>query len=729
VNVDDQRPMEPDRTVPSSTKVHQGSGGADLSAASNGAAADPWMLACHALEAPLGVRFSPPPDPGATRGRRHPVDAIARASGVRVRTVALKGDWWKRDNGPLLGKREGDKGLPVALIPTSANRYRLHDPVTRSSTSVDEPAAASLAPFAFQFYRPFPGLRLTAQDVVRFGLKGCENSLLTVLLMGTAAGLLATVTPILTGVVFDSVIPGADTLQILPLFLAMSVVALSIYLFQVAQSFAMLRVEAKMDASIQAAVWDRLLSLPVPFFRDYSAGDLAVRGLSIGAMRQALTGSVLSSVFAGLFSVFNLALLFYYSWPLALLATGLALVTVLATTIGGYLQVRYQRATTDIQGRLSGMLLQFINGIAKLRVSATEHRAFEAWAREFARQKAASVGARKVTITLAVFTSAFPVVSSVAIYLVMAAIMQRPGERAMSTGAFLAFSAAFAQFQFAALALSGAFVAALAVVPLYERARPILDALPEVSPAKRYPGDLAGDIEVRHVSFQYGPDGPPVLRDVSVKAPAGQFVAVVGPSGGGKSTLLRMLLGFESPDRGAVFMDGQDLSQLDIQAVRQQIGVVLQSGRLLSDSLYKNIVGSAPLTVEDAWEAARAAGLEDDIKAMPMGLHTVIADAGGGLSGGQRQRLMIARAIVRRPRILLFDEATSALDNETQAIVSRSLEALQTTRIVIAHRLSTIAKADHIYVLDKGRVVQEGSYDALVGQPGPFADLARRQLT
>ncbi len=718
---------EPRSTAPFAADDPRGPGGEAPPAAADEAEA--WLLACGALAGPLGVRFVPPPDPVSAGGRRHPVDAIARAAAVRVRTVALKGDWWRRDNGPLLGRREGDAGAPVALVPVSASRYRLWDPVTRTSTPVDEAAAASLSPFAFQFYRPFPGLRLTALDVVRFGLKGCGRSLLTILAMGTSAGLLATVTPILTGILFDSVIPGADRIQLLPLFLVMGAVALSMFLFQAAQSIAMLRLEAKMDASIQAAVWDRLLSLPVPFFRDYSAGDLAVRGLSIGAMRQALTGSVLASVFAGLFSVFSLALLFYYSWRLALLATGLTVVTVLATTLGGYLQVRYQRTTTEIQGRLSGTLLQFINGIAKLRVSATEHRAFDAWAREFAGQKASSIRARKVTIALAVFTSAFPVLSSVAIYLVMAVIVQRPGASPLSTGGFLAFTAAFAQFQFAALALSGAFVAALAVVPLYERARPILDALPEVSPARRYPGQLAGDIEVRHVTFRYGPDGAPALRDVSVTAAAGQFVALVGPSGSGKSTLLRMLLGFETPDAGAVFMDGQDLAELDIQAVRQQIGVVLQSGRLLSDSLYKNIVGSAPLTVEEAWEAARQAGLEDDIKAMPMGMHTVIAEAGGGLSGGQRQRLMIARAIVRRPRILLFDEATSALDNETQAIVSRSLEALQTTRIVIAHRLSTIAKADRIYVLDKGRVVQEGAYEELVRQAGPFADLARRQLT
>jgi len=154
---------------------------------------------------------------------------------------------------------------------------------------------------------------------------------------------------------------------------------------------------------------------------------------------------------------------------------------------------------------------------------------------------------------------------------------------------------------------------------------------------------------------------------------------------------------------------------------------VLQSGRLTTDSLFRNIVGTSKLTMEDAWAAAAMAGLEEDVRALPMGMQTVISEGGGGLSGGQRQRVMIARAIVRRPRILLFDEATSALDNETQAIVTRSLASLQATRVVIAHRLSTIAQADYIYVMDKGAIVQEGAYDELARREGPFADLARRQ--
>ena len=686
---------------------------------------DPWLLACRAVGRVAGIDFRPHPDRQRV-SLRDPVSAIAAASAVRTRTVALKGDWWQQDVGPMVGRREAG-GAPVALLPVSPRRYELYDPVTRSRVPLNATDAAALEPFAWCFYRPFPARALTARDLVQFGLSGSSRDLLTVLMMGAAVGLLGMALPIVTGVVFDSIIPGADRSQLRVVTLILIVAAVCGSIFQVVQSFALRRMESKMDATLQAAVWDRLLSLPVPFFRDYTSGDLAMRSLGISAMRRLVTDSVTSSLLSGASSVFGFALLFYYSWRLALLATGLTAVTVLAATLTGSMQLRYQRESMAVSGRLSGMLLQLVNGVSKLRVSATENRAFAAWAKEFSRKKEIAFKTRALSIGFSVFTSVIPVLSAAAIFWASSRVLDQTGGNALSTGSFLAFLATFVQFQFSALALSAAFVSLLSVVPLYERALPILRALPETSRAMTDPGELAGNIEVKHATFRYRPDAPLVLRDVSIKIPAGRFVAIVGPSGSGKSTLFRMLMGFETPESGAIYFDDQDQAHLDVQATRQQVGVVLQSGRLLTDSLYRNIVGNARLTMEDAWVAATMAGLEKDIKAMPMGMHTMISEGGGGLSGGQRQRVMIARAIVKKPRILLFDEATSALDNETQAIVSRSLESLQATRIVIAHRLSTIVHADYIYVMEKGVVVQEGTYQELMQQPGPFADLARRQ--
>jgi ABC-type bacteriocin/lantibiotic exporter with double-glycine peptidase domain len=251
---------------------------------------------------------------------------------------------------------------------------------------------------------------------------------------------------------------------------------------------------------------------------------------------------------------------------------------------------------------------------------------------------------------------------------------------------------------------------------------------PEARAERTDPGVLSGDIEINQVSFRYKADGPLALNDVSLRVRPGEFVAIVGPSGSGKSSLFRLLLGFETPEAGSVYYNGQDLTKLDVQAVRRQIGVVLQEARLMPGSIYQNIIGTLDLTLEDAWEAARMSGLDEDTRQMPMGMHTVITAGGATLSGGQRQRLMIARAVVAKPRLMLFDEATSALDNRTQETVSKNLEVLHTTRIVIAHRLSTIRRADRVYVLVGGRLAQSGAYAELLNQRGPFADLVKRQL-
>jgi ABC-type bacteriocin/lantibiotic exporter with double-glycine peptidase domain len=268
---------------------------------------------------------------------------------------------------------------------------------------------------------------------------------------------------------------------------------------------------------------------------------------------------------------------------------------------------------------------------------------------------------------------------------------------------------------------------ALIAIPMYERAKPILTQALESQGSGDAKVQLQGSIEVSHVSFRYEPDGPLILDDVNLRIEHNEFVAVVGPSGSGKSTLLRVLLGFETPTEGGVFYDGQAMSSLDVRAVRQQIGVVLQNSRVMAGDIYSNIVGNSGRSIEDAWRAARQAALDKDVEAMPMGMHTVLSPGGGTLSGGQRQRLLIARALASRPTILFFDEATSALDNVTQAVVSESLERLRVTRVVIAHRLSTIQQADKIVVLDRGRVVEIGRFDELMQKRGVFYALAKRQ--
>lgn len=702
-------------------------GGEDALLETEAGPLDPLLQACRLVGNAQGLAISPGPRALEFAKQRDPVTAVAQAAHLRTRQVMLKGKWWNLESAPMVGFLGAEK-RPVALLP-GRRSYFLCDPKARSKNIVDEELAAQLHGLAYVFYRPFPAKALTLGDVLEFGLRGCASDAATILLMGIGIGMLGLATPVLTGILFDTVIPGAQRSALAALSFFLVVSALTTALFALTRSIAVLRLESKMEASIQAAVWDRLLSLPVPFFRNFTSGDLARRSLGISQIREALTGSVLGSILTGVFSITSCALMFYYSWHLAVAASALVAFSALVFTVCGWLQVRILRDVSTLGGRIAGMTLQFINGIAKFRVAGTESRAFAVWANEFSKQRMLSMRARKISNLVAVFNSAFPVFAWAVIFFCASSLMQTPGSAVLTTGEFLAFTAAFGQFSTGALELSGALISVLNAIPLYERAKPIFNSLPEVVPTQTAPPELNGSIDLHHVSFRYREEGPLVLRDLSLGISAGQFVAFVGPSGSGKSTLFRLLLGFETPGSGGIYFDGQDLSDLDVQAVRRQIGVVLQNARLMTGSIFRNIVGDGTLTIDDAWEAARLAGLEADLKNLPMGMHTVVSEGGGGLSGGQRQRLLIARAIVHKPRIILFDEATSALDNRTQAIVSQSLKALNATRVVIAHRLSTVMHADRIFVFDRGSLVETGAYDELMAQGGLFAQMAKRQLS
>jgi len=692
-------------------------------------ASDSLLAACRLAGQVQGISFRPPQESqdGVVRqGDR--LAGICAASRVRHRRVILRGDWWRRDNGPLVAFRVVDqprkRGEPVALVPTSPQSYVLVDPALRTRTPVDAAVAEGLSGEAYMFYPPLPERPLGPADLLRIALRDRRRDLVTILLMGVAGGLIGLLIPILTGRIFGGAIPSSNRSQLLQMGLALVVGALAAAAFQITRSIAVLRLGGKVDGSLQAAVWDRLLSLPVSFFRRYTVGDLANRSMGIDSIRELLTGNVLTSILAAVFSVFSFALLFYYSFQLAFVALGLVAVLMAVTATLVYLQLRHQRELLHLQGKLASLLFGLIGGIAKLRVGGAEQRAFSLWAHRFAEQRQRTVAAQRVANVQAAFNSVYWTLTSLAIF----AMVGLSSEARLPIGEFLAFNAAFGQFLAAALSMIGVFSSVLTLVPIYERLSPILLEVPEVDTSKAEAGDLSGEIEFSHVSFRYQPDGPLILDDVSFRAGPGEFIALVGPSGAGKSTCLRLVLGFDQASSGSIYFDGQDLASLSLQSVRRQLGVVLQSGRPMVGDIFTNIVGSSNLGIDSAWDAARMAGLEDDIKAMPMGMHTVISEGAETFSGGQRQRLLIARAVVHRPRIILFDEATSALDNRTQEIVSRSLERLKATRIVIAHRLSTIVNADRIFVLQGGRVVEAGTYQELVRQGGLFAQLAARQI-
>ncbi|MBP2230068.1 NHLM bacteriocin system ABC transporter ATP-binding protein [Azospirillum agricola] len=703
---------------------------------------DPLATALAAVMAHIGV-IDPPPRPdagqdGATPAAR--LSGLLAAARLRSRKVLLREGWWRVEGVAMLGWL-GAERQPVALLPGPTG-FTMRS--AADSRRVTASIAGQLAPDALHVYRPLPARAVSAMEAIRFPLRGLGGDGLRLALCGLGGALLALLTPVATGLLFDDIIPRAEHGQLAFVIAGLVAAAVGGAAFDLVKTLAVLRLESRIDGTMQAAFMDRLLALPVGFFRRFTAGDLADRTLGLQTVREILAASTMAGLLGSVFGLVSLGLLLVYDARLALLAGGMALLSALVTGVLSYGQLRHEREHIRRQGRLDGLVLQLIVGIGKLRVAAAEPRAMAEWARGFTGQKARAVAAQRYANALESFHAAFPTLASVAVFAAVALLMESdakeqalqalaatPGEAPpdpFSTGSFLAFTTAFGQLLASLTAMAQALTRSLTILPLLERARPILDTAPEVPAGRDAPGDLAGGVSLSRVAFRYGPDAPFVLHDLSLSIEPGEFVAVVGASGSGKSTLLRLLLGFERPDRGEVFFDGRAAERLDLAAVRRQIGVVLQNGRVTAGSLFQNIVGTAPLGLDDAWHAARLVGLDQDIEAMPMGMHTVLMDGGGTLSGGQRQRLMIARALVHRPRILLLDEATSALDNRTQAVVTASLAKLSVTRVVIAHRLSTIRDVDRVFVLEGGRLVQSGRGEDLMAVDGPFRRLASRQL-
>jgi ATP-binding cassette subfamily C protein len=485
------------------------------------------------------------------------------------------------------------------------------------------------------------------------------------------------------------------------------------------------RIEGRTESDLQAAVWDRLLSLPVPFFKDYTAGELAQRAMGISRIRTILSGAVTNTVISSIFSVFYFLLLFYYSWRLTLVCLCIVIFVMAVSILFGYLQIRYERQLVDMRNKLSGRIFNLLSGVSKIKTAGAEKRAFYNWVQQFSNVRDVTYKKENLGNKLETFNSTVTIIATgIIFYSVL-----RMENVNLVAGTFIAFSSAFSKFLSSMLEISKVVLQLNIIKPLYEKTKPILETLPEFDQDKADPGELQGNIEVSHVSFRYEEEAPLVLNDISLEIKQGDYVGIVGTSGSGKSTLFRVLLGFEKPESGQVYYDQHDLANVDIRAIRRQLGVVLQGGQLMTGSIFDNIIGANPeLTIDDAWEAARMAGMEEDIKSMPMGMHTMVSEGAGTLSGGQKQRLLIARAIISKPKIVYFDEATSALDNKTQRIVSESLSKLDATRIVIAHRLSTITHCDKIIVLDRGRVIESGTYNELFEKNGVFTQLAKRQL-
>ncbi|MEA2049191.1 MAG: NHLP bacteriocin export ABC transporter permease/ATPase subunit [Campylobacterota bacterium] len=653
-----------------------------------------------------------------------PIGDISKASNIRVRDINLEHNWYKSDNGTLLGFT--NEGVPVVLLQKSNDKYEIINLRTNTTTIANEHTIKNISKNAYMFYKPLPQRKLDYKDIASFMIFNNRKNFFIILSMSIITGIIALATPIATGIIFDSVIPESNKTQLFEIIAGLLVIAFSIAFFNIVRGFTVAKFKGRISLNLQAAIWDRLINMPVSFFRDYSTGELTMRASGIGSIVQMFESGVVSALLGGIFSIFSLILLFSYSTDLALIAFGLVLVAVIFNLGTSLILIRYQKKILIVSEKISGFTFDVLSGIQRIKISGAHSKAYSKWAKQFATQKEIAYRAGTIQNYLEIFNSIFSVLTTVIIFYYIAYHMQ--DTNSFSIGDYMAFNAAFGQFTSAFLAMSGVVVTILSAKPTYDRLKPILETIPEISTLKNHPGILQGDIEINSLSFKYTQDGPTILNDINMHIKEGEFVAIVGSSGSGKSTLLRLLLGFEEANEGNIYFDSQNLNDIDIRALRSQLGVVLQNSTVLSGDIFTNIVGSGNKTIEDAWKAAKMAGFDEEIRSMPMGMHTMVSDGGGTLSGGQKQRLIISRALINKPNIIFFDEATSALDNKTQRIVTESLDNLNVTRIVIAHRLSTIENADKIYVLENGTIMQCGSFNELMKDEGLFKELAKRQI-
>ena len=665
--------------------------------------------------------FRPADVPDSVKTMEQHLDYCLRPHGLMRRNVELQKGWYKDAYGPMLGFLK-EEGVPVALLPDLLRGYSYIDPVTGERVRINSKKAECLGKDAICFYRPLPLKKIGIPDLLRYLVQCVAVSDGVMIAAATlAVSLVGLLAPRLIKAMTGQVLAGGrtDVLLAVAVFLFSSTIA-SLLLGSV-KELIMQRIDTKTSLGVQASMMMRLLTLPAGFFRKYSPGELSSRSMSVNQLCSLLLGVFVSSGLTSVTSLVYIGQIFDFAPTLVIPALIIIVVTVLISTVSVLIQTRINKKKMEHAVKESGMSYSMITGVQKIRLAGAEKRIFAKWLNMFSEEAELEYNPPIFITINGVINTGISLFSTIVLYYLAV-------KSGVDQSSYFAFTSAYGAVMGAFMSLAGTAMSVAQIKPTLEMAEPFLKTEPELSEGKEIVTEISGAIEVDHVSFRYQDDMPYVLRDLSLKVKAGEYVAIVGKTGCGKSTLMRLLLGFEKPDIGAVYYDGKDISSLEPSSLRRNIGTVMQSSGLFQGDIYSNIVISAPqLTVKDAWEAAEKAGIADDIRAMPMGMNTVISEGQGGVSGGQKQRIMIARAIAPNPKLLMFDEATSALDNKTQRQVSEALDAMGCTRIIIAHRLSTIRHCDRILVLDGGSIIEEGTYEELIAKGGFFADLVARQ--
>ena len=649
---------------------------------------------------------------------------LMQKNNMQMRPVFLPTDWYEKDGGVLIGF-VGEDNEPAVLIPTSPATYKMVTKENPEGIPIDGEVAAKINRNAFACYAGLPQRKLRIRDLLSFIFRhSWKSDYQTILFVSVLVGMIPVITPIITETIFQDIIPILDREGLVTVTQVMLITTVTTTALRAMRSVAVIRLTSRADMSFESALWGRLLTLPEKFFRRYQSGELANIMVGLESVKLVLDSQFAAVIFDALFSFWSIFLMCYYSIRLTLAALAIWLVWCLIAAFIDRNVVKVQTGLVNAQNEEAGIVQQIFAGFAKFRIQGAEAQAYGLWSKIFGETWKWNLQLRWQKNYNLIVASIQPF-----IFLMILYEFAVTNQQTITYPQFLAFSAACAGLNATFETLIPMVTQFFTIHPHIANLRPIMEEVPETNDEKIDSELLTGAIKVSNLTFSYGENLPDVLKDISFEVAAGENLAIVGKSGCGKSTLVRLLLGFEKPKTGAIYFDGQDLSELNPVSVRTQMGVVLQNGQLMSGDIFSNIVGSANLTQDDAWDAAEAAGIADDIDEMPMGMQTVISEGSTNISGGQRQRILIARALASKPAILIFDEATSALDNRSQSIVKESIDRLHVTRIVIAHRLSTIKDCDRILVMEGGRIVESGTFDELTAKEGVFATLVRRQTT
>lgn len=658
------------------------------------------------------------------RSTNDPMRTICHKSGVRYRAVHLGSDWQESSSAYLGFLTSNGESTPVALLPHRGG-YRYQRPQDQASRPLTPEVLSQIDSAGVEFFPPLPRDRsVTRGDAIRLSMRGNRSLWIIAAGAALAAALLGLLTPILTNAVISRAVPDGQVSQVMQAGVALVIAATVGFVILILQNYAVAAISQRSTRTLQAAFWDRMLSLPANFYREFSSGDLTVRVLAVDELQQLLSIQVVSALMAAAFGGVYVVLLFVYNIGLAIAATAFLLLTTLLLWWSLRILTGQSSRYIAAERKGAGWMVQLLTAIPKVRLAGAEDRMLNPYL-EFVRQQAVA-GAQQTRI-LGRINAWFLFAASAAPALFLLTVDAQWGTSApVTVGQYIAFTSAYGLAFAAVSGLTTLLIPVSNAGPIFDLLQPMMTATPENAGNLQDPGRLTGKIELRGIRFRYSPDAPIVLDDLNLTVNPGEMVALVGPSGAGKSTITRILLGFEQPEEGEILFDGRVFADLDPTLVRAQMGVVVQEGTILRSSILRNITGSPHGDEDAAWAAAESAAFADDIRAMPMGMETIVNPQ--NISGGQSQRILLARALLPEPPILILDEATSALDNAAQAKVTAAMTALQSTRIVIAHRLSTIRQADRIVVMESGTVVEQGTYDELMSADGAFQKLVQRQV-